>query len=298
MMFSTLKKNLTAYAFIAPALIFIFLFLIWPIIYTGVLSFADYNVFKNEIKGFTFDHYINMAQDEELRITIWNTIIFIIGTVPLTIVFSLFLAVMLNSQIKMKGLFRTVFFMPQITSFAAAGVIFIWMLNPDAERGLVNYVLNMFGISSISWLQSKPWAMIAVMALTIWKNVGYFMIIYIAGLQEIPKSVYEAASIDGASNWQQFRHITVPLLESKTIFIIIMDLIFTFRTFEQIYVMTKGGPSLSTKVLVYYIYELAFGGSFRIGESAAAAMFLLLIVGVIVVLQNKIMKEEYHTATD
>jgi len=159
-------------------------------------------------------------------------------------------------------------------------------------------MLHHLGLDAVNWLQATPWAMIAVMALTIWKNVGYFMVIFLAGLQDIPKSVYEAADIDGTSAWEKFKYITWPLLKPTTIFVLMIDLIFTFRTFEQIYVMTKGGPTLSTKVLVYYIYELAFGGSFKIGYAAAVSMVLLLIVCVITVLQNMMVSDEVDSATD
>lgn len=236
-----------------------------------------------------------MLQDKELGQTLLNTFIFTIGSVPTSIGLALLLAVLLDQEIKGRGIFRTIFFTPVITSFVAAGLVFVWMLNTD--DGFVNHVLAWFGINPINWLQSSPWAMISVILMTIWKNAGYFMVIFLAGLQSIPHMYYEAASLEGAgSGWKGFRYITWPLLKPTTLFVTVICLIFTFRTFEQVFVMTKGGPLGTTKVLVYYIYEQAFK-LFHMGYAAALSMILLVLVLILTLVQFKIIgdsKPEYH----
>lgn len=295
--FYAFKQAITPYLFLAPALILIGIFLIYPLLYTGFLSFQNYNPLNGNM-SFTFDNYKTLFVDEEFRKVLINTVIFIVGTIPVTVVLSLYLAVMLNKNMKFKGILRTIFFLPNVTSFAAAGVVFIWMLDGDAEKGLINHVLGWLGIGPVNWLQIGTGAMFAVMALTVWKNIGYFMVIYIAGLQDIPTTVYEASQIDGAGTFRTFKDITLPLLKPTTIFVVMIDIIFTLRTFEQIYVMTKGGPALSTKVLVYYIYEQAFGGTFNMGYAAAVSMVLLLLVFILVAVQNLLLKNEADTVTE
>jgi len=204
-------------------------------------------------------------------------------------VISLFLAVFLNSKIRMRSIYRTSIFSPTAISFVATGIIWVWMFNTD--YGLVNRVLEYFGISSIDWLRSTRWAMVAVIIATVWARVGYFMVIYLAGLQTIPEDYYEAASIDGANSLQRFIKITLPLLKPTHVLVLVMLTIFSFRDFDQIYAMTGGGPMMSTTTLAYYIYVLSFE-RFRFSQGATVAVILLILVLFVQYLQRKAFGEE------
>ncbi|MCF6094248.1 sugar ABC transporter permease [Microaerobacter geothermalis] len=286
-----IKENITAFGFLTPALVLIAIFMLYPIGYTIYLSFFEWDALSTNLTYVGLDNYREMLTDEELRQVIWNTLIFTVSSVPATIALSLFLAVLLDNEIKGRGFLRTVFFSPVVTSFVAGGLIFVWMLNYD--NGIVNYMLELVGIKPVNWLQSNGfWAMTAVVIMTIWKNAGYFMVIFLAGLQGIPKMYYEAGSLEGAGGgWKAFRHITWPLLKPTTLFVTVISLIFTFRTFEQIYVMTKGGPLGTTKVLVYYIYEQAFK-LFNMGYAAAISIILLVLAIITTIFQFKLIGDE------
>lgn len=206
------KQNALAYSFIAPALILITLFFIYPMLYTFYISFHTWDGLSASLTYVGLDNYAAMLHDQELGQTLKNTLIFTLGSVPTSIGLALFLAVLLDRDIKGRGVFRTVFFTPVVTSFVAGGLVFVWLLNTDS--GFVNHVLGWFGLDPVNWLQSSPWAMISVILMTIWKNAGYYMVIFLAGLQSIPSAYYEAASLEGAgSGWKGFRYITWPLLK-------------------------------------------------------------------------------------
>ncbi len=286
-----LKDNLTAYGFLSPALILMSIFMLYPIGYTIYLSFFRWDALSTHLTYVGLVNYQQMLTDQELHQVVWNTFVFTITSVPITVALSLFLAVLLNNEIRARGLFRTIFFMPVVTSFVAGGLIFVWMLNYD--NGFINSFLSIFGIEPINWLQSNGFlAMTAVILMTIWKNAGYFMVIFLAGLQGIPDMYYEASSLEGAGvGWKAFRFITWPLLKPTTFFVTVISLIFTFRTFEQVYVMTKGGPLGTTKVLVYYIYEQAFK-LFHMGYAATISIILLVLAVLTTILQFKFAGDE------
>jgi multiple sugar transport system permease protein len=188
----------------------------------------------------------------------------------------------------LRGLLRSVYFLPSIISLVAAGLGFRWLFQND---GAVNTLLHVIGIKAIPWLSSTVWAMPVLIILGIWKQLGFNMVVFLAGLQTIPPSRYEAAELDGANAWQKFWHITLPGLQSTLIFAIITTMIFTLRSFEQVYVMTGGGPLNSTNLMVYYIYQEAFA-QFDFGYAAAAATVLFAVTLILVYLQLQTWKEE------
>ena len=195
---------------------------------------------------------------------------------PLGVALSLGLALLLNEKIRAVGLFRTFVFTPFVTSTVAAGVIFVWLM--DYDQGGINWLLQAVGIERINWLQSERWAMPAIILMTLWKQAGYNMVLFLAGLQGIPETYYEAAEIDGARRgWQTFRHVTWPLLWPTTFFVLVISVIFAFRGFEQMYVMTRGGPVGSTTTLAYYIFDKAFKFG-QMGQAAAVSMLMVAIV--------------------
>ncbi len=287
-----LAENLTAYAFIFPAVFLITLFIIYPIGFNFYLSFHEWDALSANKTFIGLNNYKEMINDEQLHQAIKNTIVFTVTSVPLTLGLALFLAVLLDKEIRGRAIIRTAIFTPVVTSYVAAGLVFVWMFNYN--HGVINELLMLIGLEPVNWLQSTGfWAMTAVVLLTVWKNTGYFMVIFLAGLQSIPKEYYEAASLEGAgSGWKGFWFITWPLLKPTTLFVSVIALIFTFRSFEQFYVMTKGGPMGTTKVLVYYMYEQAFK-LFNMGYAAAVAMVLLVLVLVITLLQFRLIGDRH-----
>ncbi|NCC52188.1 MAG: sugar ABC transporter permease [Spartobacteria bacterium] len=269
-----LSDRTAAWFYLAPALILLSIFVLYPTVKLFLTGFYEWDGMGDKTYiGLT--NYRFLLQDSEFWYTVKNSFIFILGTVPTGMALALVLALLLQKKIRGRGLFRTLFFSPVVTSLVAAGLIWVWLLNYD--YGIINRLLMQLGFEKIPWLVSDQYAMLSVIMMTIWKDAGYNMILFLAGLSTISSTYYEAARIDGASTWQSFWSITWPLLMPTTIFIMVVRIIFSFRTFEQIYAMTKGGPTGSTTVFVYYIYEKAFQG-FEVGYASAAAMVLLVLV--------------------
>lgn len=268
------REGVSAWLYIAPALFFLTLFIFVPTFQLFLNSF--YYMDGMGTKEFIgLENYRDILTDPDFWQTVKNSFIFIFVSVPLGMVVSLVLALLILKEIRGQGVFRTIFFAPVVTSLVAAGLMWVWILNYDF--GIFNQFIQRLGFDKIPWLVSSKYAMPSVILMTIWKDAGYNMILFLAGLNGISSVYYEASSIDGATKWQQFKHITWPMLMPTTVFIFIVRMIFSFRTFEQIYAMTKGGPVGSTRVFVYYIYETSFQ-FFELGKGSAAAILLLIIV--------------------
>ncbi len=275
-MMNSRKDNLAAYLFLLPACLLLGVFALWPMLELIFVSLNEWNILKDEMSFAGLKNYREILMDEGFWQALRNTFVFVAVTVPVGMAISLALALLLNEKIKGVGLFRTAVFTPFVTSTVAAGVIFVWLM--DYDRGLVNAALDAVGIGRINFLQSERWAMWAVVLMTLWKQAGYNMILFLAGLQAIPQMYYEAAMIDGARRgWQTFRHITWPLLAPTTFFVLVISVIFAFRSFEQMFVMTRGGPVGSTTTLVYYIFDRAFKFG-NMGQAAAVSTLMVLIV--------------------
>ncbi len=275
------NETFAAWFFLAPALILLGVFVIGPIGYLFYLSFTNGSFTKDGVTWVGLKNYLRLILNPDFSQVIWNTAYFTIATVIPSIVIPLGLAVLLNRSIILRGFLRTSYFLPSIISLVAAGLGFRWLFQND---GPVNALLNSIGIESISWLSSTVWAMPVIILLSIWKQLGFNMVVFLAGLQAIPVSRYEAAELDGANSWEQFWYVTLPGLRPTLIFTTITTVIFTLRSFEQVYVITGGGPLNSTNLLVYYIYQEAFG-QFDFGYAAAAATVLLAITMVLVYFQ-------------
>ncbi len=275
------NETFAAWFFLTPALILLGVFVIGPIGYLFYLSFTNGSFTKEGMTWVGLKNYLRLILNPDFSQVMWNTAYFTVATVIPSIVFPLLLAVLLNSNIILRGFLRTSYFLPSIVSLVAAGLGFRWLFQND---GPVNSLLNSIGIDSISWLSSTLWAMPVIILLSIWKQLGFNMVVFLAGLQAIPVSRYEAAELDGANGWEQFWFVTLPGLRPTLIFTTITTVIFTLRSFEQVYVISGGGPLNSTNLLVYYIYQEAFG-QFDFGYAAAAATVLLAITMVLVYLQ-------------
>lgn len=278
----------TAWLFLAPALILLSVFLLYPIAYLIYLSFTAGNFTREGAHWIGFRNYLRLWLDPDFWQVLGNTAYFTVATVIPSLLIPLGLAVLLDRSLVLRGALRTAYFIPSITSLVAVGLGFRWLFQ---NEGPVNGFLNGFGIEPIQWLGTTTWAMPVLILLSIWKQLGFNMVVFLAGLQAIPENRYEAAELDGANGWQQFWHITLPGLRSTLIFAAVTTAIFTLRSFEQPYVMTGGGPLNSTNLLVFYIYNQAFA-QFDMGYAAAAAIVLLIVAIVLVYIQLRVSQEE------
>jgi multiple sugar transport system permease protein len=282
------RDSLAASIFLAPALILLGMFLFYPIIYLLYLSFTTGSFTVAGIQWIGWRNYWRLFTDIDFWQVIGNTVYFTVATVIPTIIIPLGLAVLLNRSLALRGILRTAYFIPSITSLVAVGLAFRWLFQTD---GPVNEVLFQWGLNPLPWLSSTIWAMPVLILLSSWKQLGFNLVVFLAGLQIIPQSRYEAAELDGANGWAKFWYITIPGLKPTLIFAVLTTAIFTLRSFEQVYIITGGGPLNSTNVLVYYIYEQAFA-RFEFGYAAAAATILLMIAFVFVYIYLRIWQEE------
>jgi len=282
------NEEVAAWIFLTPALLFLGVFLLYPIAYLFYLSFTAGSFTSSGVKWIGLRNYWRLLVTPDFWQVLLNTTYFTVATVIPSLVIPLGLAVLLNRSISLRGILRSAYFLPSITSLVAAGLGFRWLFQTE---GAVNGLLNIFGFTPIPWLSSTVWAMPVLILLSVWKQIGFNMVVFLAGLQAIPISRYEAAELDGANSWQQFRYITLPGLRPTIVFAAITTAIFTLRSFEQVYVITGGGPLNSTNLLVYYIYQEAFG-QFDFGYAAAAATILLAIALLLVYLQLQTWEED------
>jgi multiple sugar transport system permease protein len=278
------RRLLIAYTFMLPSMIIMAVFMFYPLIWAAVLSLTNYSFFgASQFIG--LGNYTHLFHDPQFWGDLGNTIYYSAVTTPVSVVLALGLALLLNRRgLPARGVLRAAIFLPAVVSLAVAAIPFRLMFTPSI--GLITYWLAQLGFHTTDWLDSTTWAMPAVIIVGIWKNVGFYMVIYIAGLQTIPPEYYEAARIDGASPWQRFRSITLPLLSNTTMFVTIISLIASFQAFDQIFVMTQGGPAFSTETLVMLIYRQGFQ-NFQMGYASAIGYVLVLIILVFSLLQMR-----------
>lgn len=283
------RNALWGYFFIAPQLLGLLAFSLIPLLFALVLSFMKWDGF-GEQSFIGFANFSSQFHNPDFWKALVNTVYYTILVIPGSILISLLLALALN-KVKGKEIYRLIYFMPVVTSSVSIGVIWMWILNGDF--GILNQLLSYIGIEGPKWLTNTKWVMPSIAMLSIWWGLGHNMVIFLAGLQGISQSYYEAAEIDGASKWQKFWHITLPLLSPTTFFITIMAIISSFQVFDQAFVMTNGGPAKASYTLVYHIYDQAFI-DFQMGESAAAAMILFAIILVFTLIQFKFSQRWVH----
>lgn len=280
-----IKKNLIAYSFIAPNFIGFAVFTLGPILFAFVLAFMSWDG-NNPIKFVGIDNFKNLFVDTRFKAAFINTVTYCIATVPLTLVAALSLAIVLNQKVKGRNFFRTISFFPYVASLVAVAAVWNMIFSPGA--GVVNVLLSHLGVAKADlpkWAADAHWAMFTVVLFSVWKSMGYYMVIYLAGLQGISGELYEAGSLDGANAWQKFLYITWPQLKPTTFFVVIMLTINSFKVFDQIYMITQGGPGTSTLVLVYHIYQTAFVTSTDYGYASAISMVLFAMVLLVTVIQ-------------
>ncbi len=278
------KKDLIPFLFLLPfGLPFLLLF-VWPLLQGFYLTLTNYHLIKGTNKFVGFQNYLDLFFNDPLFLTsLKNTFIFVVLNVPVVVIISLGLALLLSYPIKGKALFRAVFVTPYFISGAAVSILFQYMFLPS---GLVNYYLGKLGIQPFSVETSTVVAIFVVVLITVWWRVGLATVVFLAGLQDIPDEFYEAARIDGAGSWHCFRYITLPLLRPVMVFVIIIRLIATFSMFDQVYLVTRGGPYGSTRVLLQYLYETAFS-YYNMGYGAAIGWILFFLILFFSLLQIK-----------
>ena len=277
------KKNnaLWISLFLLPSLMGFLVFIIYPVFYSLGVSFTDWDLI-NPMKFVGIKNYQRLVNDSTFWNSLKNTFLFIIGYLPSVMIIGLLVALLLNSKLCLKPVFRGVYFLPVVTSWVAVSLVWKWLFNP--KYGLINYFLTMIGLHGPNWLNDPKTAMLAIIITSVWKDIGFIMVLYLGGLQNISVSLYEAADIDGADKWHQFWKITLPMLKQTTFFVSMISLINSFQVFDQVNIMTAGGPGDATTVLVQNIYNSAFKYS-EMGYAAAMSWILFLIILVVSVVQ-------------
>lgn len=283
-----------AWLFLAPALILIAVFFFVPVIAGFVISLTDFDVYAigaPETARFVgVGNYVQTLTSPEFWNALKNTLYFVLVGGPLSVIVSLGSALLLSSRlVRFRSLFRTIYFAPVVTTIVAVAIVWRYLYHP--HYGLLNYCLGAFGIGPIDWLGDPTWAMPAIILLAIWKNFGYNMLIFVAGLQSIPDDLYEAAAVDGAGRWRQFFHITLPGLGPTFLFVGVTTMIAYFQLFAEPYVMTQGGPLRSTTSVVLLMYEQGFRW-WRMGIASSIAFILLAITLMGALIQTRLQRDQ------
>ena len=284
------EKGLRKYGwvlfFLFPSLIGLALFTLIPILASLGLTLFEWDLLTPpEFVG--LGNFQRLISDQDFWSSLAHTLSFIVGYIPLVMVLALGVAVVLNQKLKGVIFFRAAFFTPVVSAWVAIALLWSWIFNP--KFGIVNYLLGLVGIQGPAWLFDPHWAMPAIIITSVWKDIGFLMVMFLAGLQGIPQEYYEAAAIDGAGGWQRFRRITLPLLSPTTFFALIISLINSFQVFDQVWVMTGGGPAGATSVLVERIVKNAFSYS-RMGYAATLSWVLFLLVFTATLIQMRLQK--------
>ena len=277
--------------FVAPNLVLFAIFTYWPLFYSFWLSTKRWDMISPVKKPVGLANYQYLWHNDTFRSVLLNTLIFTVGAVGGSMLLGLLAALLLHQKLRARNAARAVVFMPTLLSGAAIGIVWVYMFDP--RYGLIRTVLEPFGIPSPNWLRSTTWALPAIIIVYVWKNLGFAAIIYLAGLQGIPRDLTEAATLDGAGAVGRFRAVTLPLLSPITFFLVITSIIESFQAFDIINVMTQGGPVDATNTLIYYIYEQGFV-AFNAGRASAAAVVLFLIMAGITLTQVRLQERKVH----
>lgn len=279
----SVRESLVAYSFIAPNFIGFCVFTLVPMFFAICLAFCSWDG-AHPIEFVGLQNFIDLLDDDTFKTSFVNTIVYTVGTVPLTLICSLGLAVLLNQKVKCRNFFRTVSFFPYVASLVAVAAVWNMIFSPS--MGPVNQILAALGVEDLPrWAAGKETAMITVILFSVWKNMGYYMVIYLAGLQGTNLELNEAAELDGANKWQIFWHVVLPQLRPTTFFVVIMLTISSFKVYDQMYMITQGGPGNATMTLVYDIYNVAFVNTPRYGYASAISMVLFVLVLIVTIIQ-------------
>ncbi|NBH17341.1 sugar ABC transporter permease [Clostridiaceae bacterium] len=281
-----------AYLFVFPAVFLLFAFLILPAFSTIRYAFTDYNILRpDNIRFCGLDNFIELFQDKDFKKSLMNTIYFTVIVVPFQCALALLLAMMISSRRKGVSIFRAAYFSPNITSMVVVAILWSVLYNPNPTTGLLNAFLTKMGLPACGFLTDPKTAMNSIIFMSAWQAAGYQMMIFLAGLQAIPGDQYEAASIDGANKWDQFRYVTLPGLKNVIKYVVMITMIQAMKLFTQPYVMTQGGPQNSTRTLVYYIYEQGFQ-SRNFGYACSVATVFFIIVVTMSLMLKRVIKAD------
>ncbi len=268
---------------VGPNLILFGLFTYWPLVYNGYLSFVRWD-FLGPRRWVGWENYTRLFTDSSFGEIILNTVIFTFGSMAILFALGLAIALLLNQPLKGRNAVRAVVFSPVMLSGAAIGIVWLYIFDP--RYGLLDIFISGVGLKSPNWLLESGWAMAAVITVHVWKNIGYAVVIFLAGLQGIPRGLYEAATVDGAGGWAQFRYVTLPGLSPIMFFLLVTTILGGFQAFDIIHVMTEGGPVNATTTLIYYMYEEGFSAS-RAGRAAVSAMTLFIAMLIFTLIQMR-----------
>lgn len=286
------KKKWPAFSilFILPSFILYTLFVIYPTLNSFNLSFTNWDGVSDTIHYIGFDNFVEMFHSERVYNALKNTLIISFSLVVLENILAILLAMLVDQVRWLKNLFRSIFYFPVLLSGIVMG--FVWAIIFNYNFGVINQLLDRIGLESlkVDWLGSPKYALLAIIITTVWKGAGYYMIIYLAGLQGIPPELHEAAAIDGANRWQQFRHVTFPLLAGAMTVCIMLSMISALKIFDQIAVMTDGGPGFATETLTYIVYKVGFG-ELRQGYGTALSLVLFVLILVVSLIQIKLLRK-------
>ncbi|RPA60531.1 sugar ABC transporter permease [Aerococcus agrisoli] len=276
----TWKSSLKAYLYLLPMLVIIGIFNLYPIFRSFEMSmWQDYNFYTQEVKEYGVGPFMEIFQDPDFWLAIKNTFIFVLGVVPISIAISLAIAVLLNNIKLLSSFFRSIYFLPFVTSTVAVSIVWRWLYH--SEYGLINYFLSMFGIEAIAFIEDPKYAMLALVIMSIWKGLGFNIVIFLVGLNNISDTYYAAAKVDGAGPWQRFTNITLPLLSPTMFLVSIMGVINSFKAFDEVYALFNGrpGPTNSALTMVYYIFQKFYEESqYAVASAAGIVLFLIILI--------------------
>jgi multiple sugar transport system permease protein/sn-glycerol 3-phosphate transport system permease protein len=277
--------------FVGPNLLLFGIFTYWPLFYSFYLSTVRWDLISPRKRPVGLDNYRYLWQNDTFHTVMWNSLFFTVGPVGGSMVLGLLAALLLNQKLRGRDTARAIVFMPTLLSGAAIGIVWVYIFDP--RYGLMRTIISPLGLTSPNWLRDTTWALPAIIIVYVWKNLGFATVIYLAGLQGIPKDLYEAARVDGAGPFWRFRSVTLPMLSPISFFLVITSILNSFQAFDIIRVMTRGGPVDATNTLIYYIYDEGFV-AFNAGRASAAAVILFLVMLVITLVQLRFQERRVH----
>lgn len=277
--------------FVVPALIPLVVFWIYPILRSLFISFTNWDYMSPTYDFVFLDNFISLFHDSRFYDALLNTLVFTVGTLVPTLAGGLLLALLLQKNFRGSGVYKFILFSPWITPTVAISIVWVWIFEPDT--GIANAVLNFFYLPGLDWIQSSDTALLAVIIVTVWKSIGYAMIFYLSALEKVPSELYEACGLDGARKWQRFRDITIPSISPTTFFLMIITMVNSLQAYDQIQILTQGGPSGSTRTLLYMYYQLGFE-EFDMGQATAVAMVMIVLTVLLSAIQFRASKKWVH----
>lgn len=278
-------------AFAAPNFLFLLLFAYWPVVYNAYLSLTDWDMISPAKEFVGLGNYTDLLTDPDFRATLWITVLFVVGIVAGGIVLGLATALLLNQKLRGRNVVRTLTFAPYVLSGAAVGTLWLFVFDPN--YGLIRPLMAPLGLTAPAMMTDSKWALTGLILVYLWKNTGFVAVVYLAGLQGLPREVYEAAALDGAGPWTRLRRITLPLLSPVTFFLLVTCTISTFQAFDVLAMMTSGGPGTSTSILSWFIYDQGFR-AFDAGRAAAGAMIMFAVLLLITAGQARYLERKVH----